>query len=177
MECGVDPRKLIAEMWTDVSSDLLRLASSMGMRPDQAEDIVQNVFYQAWNQATDCSSPDELVHWLIRVTINESNLVHRRRQRWRNVWMRIAVLRNAFGSSRERRSREVTHDDQEAISLALDELPADQRSVLVLRYIKGYDSTVIGRILGVPPSTIRGQLRRVRKALASKLAPMGFYDE
>ncbi len=52
---------------------------------------------------------------------------------------------------------------------AFNRLSADQRSLLVLHHLHGYDVREIGRWLGIPSGTVKWRLSRARRALATEL--------
>jgi RNA polymerase sigma factor (sigma-70 family) len=172
-------QKMLEAVWADTSLELSRLASSMGINADRIEDVIHDVFHLAWTRGAKCGSHDQIRRWLVRVTINHCNLLHRRQHRWRRAWTQMVRIRETFLSPRDVSGHEnaLTNDDRQLVTLALDELPPKQRNVLVLRYFQGYDSTTIGRILEMPPTTVRSHLRKARMTLASQLRKVGYEDE
>ena len=57
-------------------------------------------------------------------------------------------------------------DEQLNIDAALAQLPVEFRSVIVLRDVLGLDYDEIGRVLDLPPGTVRSRIARGRKRLA-----------
>jgi RNA polymerase sigma factor (sigma-70 family) len=68
-------------------------------------------------------------------------------------------------------------EDHELVHRALTRLGPEVRSLLVLRYFMDFDASEIGRIMGLPGSTVRGQLREARKQLAWELKRAGYRHE
>jgi len=60
-------------------------------------------------------------------------------------------------------------EDREIVQSALAQLPADQRSALVVTTLLGYSSEEAGRLLGARPSTIRARATRARMALRDSI--------
>jgi RNA polymerase sigma-70 factor (ECF subfamily) len=60
---------------------------------------------------------------------------------------------------------------QAAVVHALHELDDEQRAVVVLRDIEGFDYSEIGAILDIPPGTVKSRLHRARMALRQAIAP------
>ena len=60
-------------------------------------------------------------------------------------------------------------EDAARIHAALDELPAEQREVLVLRFLEELSYEEIGGIVGCPLGTVRSRLARARAQLLSAL--------
>lgn len=181
LERAVDrtSQKKLQALWPDVSPELTRLASSMGINTDRVDDVTQDVFHVAWKGPVPCETDDELRRWLIRVTVNHCNLIYRHHHRWRRAWRHIVGLRATLLSPHEASGygNAVTNDERKMIAQALDDLPVQQRNVLVLRYFQQYDSAMIGSILQMPPATVRSHLRKARMRLASKLRQLGYKDE
>lgn len=57
----------------------------------------------------------------------------------------------------------------ERIRVALDRLPFDQRTALVLREIDGFSYEEIGYSLGIAVGTVKSRLARAREALRAQL--------
>lgn len=55
------------------------------------------------------------------------------------------------------------------IDAALARIPPEYRAALALRDLNGYDYAEIGRILDLPPGTVRSRISRGRAALANQL--------
>jgi RNA polymerase sigma-70 factor (ECF subfamily) len=55
------------------------------------------------------------------------------------------------------------------IDAALSRIPPEYRAALALRDLSGYDYAEIGRILDLPPGTVRSRISRGRAALAQEL--------
>jgi RNA polymerase sigma-70 factor (ECF subfamily) len=68
-------------------------------------------------------------------------------------------------------------EERELVRRAVERLPPEQRSVLVLRYFEHYDARQIGEILGMPHATVRSHLHRARQALARTLIEAGIESD
>lgn len=125
----------------------------------EAEDITQQVFAKLM---TALSSYEQrsvpFSAWLLRITHNMA-IDHMRRQR--------SVLTDEVRGSDERA------DDGHALSMsfrsALEELPAGQREVVVLRHVAGWTPAEIAHKLDKSEDAIHGLHHRGRRALKSAL--------
>ncbi len=64
----------------------------------------------------------------------------------------------------------VSHSEQQArVASALGQIDADQRSILVLRDVRGLDYDQIAQVLGVAVGTVKSRLFRARAALREAL--------
>ena len=65
----------------------------------------------------------------------------------------------------------IASDDRDALQLALEVLPADDRDVLWLRIGQGLSSEEVGTILGKKPGAVRMQQLRALRALTGVFEP------
>lgn len=164
-------------VWEEVAAELSRLACALGIGPDRAEDVLQDVYLTALRKPPPTSDRAGLRRWLFRVTVNRCNLEHRKLARWRRVF-RGLVRRQTPSGHRGNPSEAVeAREEQELVRRALDRLKTPLRTVLVLRYFAELDSKEIGDILEMPDSTVRTHLRTARRQLALELKRAGYPDD
>ena len=60
--------------------------------------------------------------------------------------------------------------DSDALGAALDRLPVDQRTIVVLHHLEGHDLAGLAEILGIPIGTVKSRLHSARQALQAALA-------
>ena len=169
-------KNLLQSVWEEAAPELARLVRAMGIDPNCADDVLQDVYLTAWRKPPANLGQIELKRWLIRVTTNRCNLEYRRRARWRNVFR---VLCGPWSNSNHRSQPDAADlaEQRESIRSGLKRLEPTLRSVLVLRYFAEFDSKEIGRILELPDSTVRSRLRAARKRLAVELKQTGYRHE
>lgn len=160
-------------VWHESQAKLRRLGRALGIDGGRIDDVLQDAYLAAM-AAPERVWDDELRRrWLFRVAVNRCRLEQRRRRTWQGAWER---LRRAWHESRatNHTDRVDGADEREAVRAALERLPAELRTPLVLRYYCEFDATEIGGVLDLPPSTVRGQLRTGRLRLAAMLRQAGF---
>jgi RNA polymerase sigma-70 factor (ECF subfamily) len=171
------PDELLRSVWDDAAGELARTVRALGLTPDRADDVLQDVYLTALKKSPDTDDPDELRRWLFRVAINRCNLEHRRRARWRAVFETLAGRWRRLRRPERPPGNLDREEEREIVRAALDLLEPELRSVLVLRYYSGFNSREIGRILKVSDSTVRGRLRTARRRLAGELKRLGLGDD
>lgn len=134
--------------------DMTRVCSVICGDPDLAQDAAQSAWPIVWQKLGGLRDPDKLRPWLVTVAANEARQLVRRRKRDRVVAIDVADV----GSSDRDPAR---HSADEDLVAAIRRLPADDRSLIALRYVAGFDATEIGRTLGVSPSGVRTRLSRL----------------
>jgi RNA polymerase sigma factor (sigma-70 family) len=158
----------ITEVHRSVLPRLRRIAAGLGLSAPDAEDALQDSYLALWQQRGKLSDATQAARWLTRVMVNRCLLQHRRRSRWRRLLAGWVPPRP--------RPVEMADEAKAIIRNCLEELPLDERVVLVLRYFCDLDGPQIGELLEVPPATVRSRLRRARLAMAERLIAKGVVD-
>jgi RNA polymerase sigma-70 factor (ECF subfamily) len=114
---------------------------------DEAEDVVQDAFVQAFLKLRSFERQSTFYTWLYRIAFNTA--VSRRRKR------------RVEGSVEQERA--------ELLARALGGLSAEHRSILILREMEGCDYEQIAEILDLPVGTVRSRLHRARAHLRVEL--------
>lgn len=171
-----DPNSAWLAAWQAAEGQLRRLAAAMGVERARIDDVLQEVFVAALEAGQAPRDDEGRRRWLFRVAMNRCRLEHRRRRRWQVVWDN---LRRAWSEWRRGGGIDAAAGGEERVAVRrlMEELPADLREALVLRYYCDLDASEIGDLLGVPASTVRGRLRTARQRLARRLREAGFEPE
>lgn len=135
-------------------------------RPDEVEDLVQEVFSQAYENLATLRQPAKFAAWLWQIATNAAMVYHRKQKLAASAAESVAAL-----AVHLRRPDEVVEAD-ETIRLmweALDRLAPDYRRLLVLYYFEGCEQREIARFLGLSPAVVRWRLYKARKKLSDEL--------
>ena len=153
----------LGELFDRHAGRMKSLAIRIVRNPEEAEDVVQEVFIQAWQQAARFDAKrGNVLAWLSIMTRSRSL------DRWRR---RSTRRETAVADAHELEAPRSTDDAPSAwaANSALAELPADQRVPLELAYWEGLSQSEIAERLGVPLGTIKTRMRiglmRLREAL------------
>jgi len=129
---------------------------------DVADEAVQAAWPIAWRKLGSLRDPDRLRPWLVSIAANEARQLIRRRRR-RTV-VELAVTDPAM-SGVDPAGRVADLD----LINALARLDPDDRALLALRYVAGFDSTELARAFGRSPSGTRARLARLLDRLRTEL--------
>jgi RNA polymerase sigma-70 factor, ECF subfamily len=153
----------LAEFYDRFASLVNALALRILRDSSDAEDVVQEVFLQAWRQADrfDASrgSPEA---WLC--TIARTRAIDRLRRR--------AARREEPEESAPPPSGAPRNEEALAVRKAIDGLSDDQRRALELAYYEGLTQTEIATRLGEPLGTIKTRIRTAMIRLREALGPL-----
>jgi len=123
---------------------------------------------------TDFTTGEDRVRWLTKVTVNQCLMEHRRRGSFQRQAHEILKRRlDGKTASKAADAKAIVVEELELVRESLRQLDASLLAPMVLQYFCDLDSTEVGRILGLNPSTVRGRLREGRMILAKRSLERG----
>lgn len=149
----------------------LRLTSD----PNDAEDLVQDTIVKAYRFFSSYEKGTNAKAWLFRILKNSYINNYRKKSKQPNqvdydevatFYETIRAERTDTSDLEDRMFRDLVDDD---ISNALEELPEDFRTVVLLCDVEGFTYEEIANMLDVPIGTIRSRLHRGRNLLKAQL--------
>ena len=129
---------------------------------DLAQDAVQAAWPIVWRKLGTVRDAGHLRPWLLTVAANEARQLLRRRRRRVVVQLDVADL----GSTRHDPAESIPSVDLRA---AVRRLEPEDRTLLALRYVAGFDATELGAAMGMSPSGVRSRLERLTARLRREL--------
>ena len=137
---------------------------------EEAEDVVQDAFVQAFVKLQTFQGASAFYTWLYRIAFNVS-MSRRRRKR---PELSVDIAREASGNDPEDigpspLERVEQGESIKQVQCALAALGEEQRSILVLREIDNCRYEQIAEILDLPVGTVRSRLHRARLQLRDEL--------
>jgi len=140
--------------------------------PDEAEDVVEETFWQAWRKAGSYEpSKGAVSTWLL--TIGRRKALDRLRTRKRNREDTTAgesTFDDLPSKSEDPASEAEGSELRESIRAALKELPPEQREVLELGYFSGLSQAEIAEATRQPLGTIKTRMRLAMQKLRGPLS-------
>ena len=152
---------------------LKRIVAGMGLNISDAEDVLQDVSIRAFEHSGRYEDRQDCVKWLIKVTVNECLMEHRRRKSFLKRTGEILKKRLEIRISKTTDEKVIVAEELEIVRACLKKLDDSLLVPLVLQYFCNLNSKEIGRILELNPSTVRSRLRDGRMILAKELLERG----
>jgi RNA polymerase sigma-70 factor (ECF subfamily) len=153
-------QRLIAEH----HDDMRRVCSYVTRDIAIAEEATQAAWSVAWRKLGTVRDPARLRSWLVSVAVNEAKQLLRKQQRRAVVEVVVDAAGEPAGVDP---STGVAGID---LRRALDRLEPDDRALLAMRYVVGFDSNELAAAIGISPSGTRNRLERLLKRLREELS-------
>ena len=158
----------------DAYADMLfRLSLIRLQNVQDAEDVVQEAFYQYVKHGTAFESPEHEKAWLLKVTLNACRKIRRSawsRKRSDGDWQEVAQERQKTGQTGSEPEEDALRKERNRRLLkAVWDLPEKYRDVIHLFYYQELSVREIAGVTGRAESTVTSQLTRARELLRRSL--------
>ena len=170
VECKQGSKKACYELYRLYSKAMLNVAFRILNSMDEAEDVLQESFLDAFKKVKDFRQETTFGLWLKQIVVNRSiNLLRKRKLDW--VQMESEQLENI--ADEEPVDEEEMEYKVAQVKQAMQLLPEGYRVVLSLYLLEGYDHEEIGQILNITENTSRTQFLRAKRKLSEVLRIKG----
>lgn len=139
---------------------------------EEARDACQDAFINAYRNLDKFKKQSKFSSWLFKIAINRCNTLLKKRKRWR-MFFEPAAEKEDYADVQmdERNAEQLVEREQifNRIRAAIEHLPPEQKTVLLLKEYQGMKFHEIGEMLDCPVSTVKSRmyyaLDGLRKAL------------
>jgi len=185
-----DDRRLIAEcldgrrdsfgvLVNRYQSRLYNAAVRLVDTPEDAADVVQDAFLNAYQSLRSFKGDAEFFTWLYRIAFNTAISMKRKRK----ATLSLDARRNGELGPHSREPVDASEyvkpgaalertEEEKLLHAALVRLSGEHREVLLMKDIDGLKYEEIAEVMGVPIGTVRSRLHRARLELRDLLAPL-----
>ena len=173
--CAARDEDACAELVSEHQRMVYQLSLNLLNDHNEALDLSQEVFLRVFRTIHTFRGHSSLRTWIYRIVVNQA----RNRQRWwrRRHRSQQVSLDQHIPDHGELAERIDSGPDRlvgqkqlaERIRVALDALPFDQKTAIVLREIDGLSYEEIGFSLGIAVGTVKSRLARAREGLRAQL--------
>ena len=155
---------------------LVKLVMRYVRNPAEAEDIAQEAFIKAYRALPQFRGDSAFYTWLYRIAINTAKnaVVSRDRSP-----IEYDLDRNSGEESYDMQARMkdaetpeglvLTDEIRSTVNAAIDALPEDLRTAIVLRELEGLSYEEIAAAMDCPVGTVRSRIFRAREAIDRRL--------
>jgi RNA polymerase sigma-70 factor (ECF subfamily) len=156
-----------------------RLLSRFIRDQAEVEDVVQEAFIKAYRALPNFRGESAFYTWLYRIGINTAKnyLVAMGRRPQTSNEIEVEDAEN-FEDGDELRTVDtpetelMTKEIAKTVQLAIESLPEDLKTAIVLREIEGLSYEEIATMMDCPIGTVRSRIFRARESIAERLRPL-----
>ncbi|MDQ1128022.1 RNA polymerase sigma factor [Microbacterium sp. SORGH_AS_0888] len=145
-------------------SRLFRHACRLLSEREDAKDAVAIAFFELWRRRSSVRVVDgSPLPWLLVTLANACRNLERSARRYRALLHRTPAAGEVPAPSA---------GDETGVMAALAQLPAAERSVVVLVVLEGYAERETAEALGIPAGTVKSRLARAKSRLREEMTAM-----
>ena len=143
--------------------DMRRVCAYVAGDTSIAEEATQAAWVIAWRRLRDVREPSHLRPWLMRVAANEAKQLIRKRHTRARFEVTATASREPGGLD------PATGVSGLDLRGAMSRLDPDDRALLAMRYVAGFDATELAIATGRSPAATRQRLKRLLDRLREDL--------
>jgi RNA polymerase sigma-70 factor (ECF subfamily) len=163
--CQAGDPEAFEALYRQQAPRIFSLASRMAGSVEDGEDLLQEIFLQAYRKLGSFKGDAAIGTWLYRLALNHClDYVRSRQARMHKVTDTLDAP-----SSIEPVARRDTPIARFDLERALERLPDGCREAFVLHDVEGYDHKEVGRLLGIAEGTSKSQVFKARLKLRAAL--------
>ena len=157
---------------------VVKLVARLLRDPTEAEDVAQEAFVKAYRALGSFRGDSAFYTWLYRIAVNTArNSIASRQRRPLDYEAELSE------SEQNNVAARLKHDDtpeatvlseeiRQTVNSAIEQLPEDLRTAIVLREIEGLSYEEIAVAMDCPVGTVRSRIFRAREAIDRALQPL-----
>ncbi len=156
---------------------IFRIALHITQNREDAEDIVQDTFFKAFQKINQFQGNSKFYTWLVRIAVNESLMRLRKRRSQKTVSMDDEIQTEEGSIPRDfadwMPNPEQNYNQAELADLlrkTIQGLPPGFRAVFALRDIDGLSTEETAQALGLSVPAVKSRLLRARLQLRERLS-------
>lgn len=164
----IEPESIFEARVRESQRRVFQVAYAVLGNAAEAEEVAQDAFLRAYGRLCGLRAPESFRAWVSRIAfrlaLNRRRSLLRERSR-ETLW---------HGTRRQSLGGEGAAVDRlflDRVRQEIDRLPEKLRSALVLSAVEGMDVSEVGRILRIPPGTVRSRVHLARKRLLERVTP------
>ena len=170
------------ELITRYESKIYNLAMRFTRNPEDAEEVLQDVFATLYRKLDGFEGKSQFSSWLYRIIVNAAFMKLRKRKQDNTVSIedlsptmrQICVDRDPLTSVRSD-NISINRELRDMLQAAIERLPEQYRAVFVLRDVDGLSNQEVGEILDLSIPAVKSRLHRSRLMLRKRLR--NYHDE
>ncbi len=153
------------EFWSQTHARLCRFVCGRLSDPDDAEDVLQEVFLRIYRQSGSLRDPRKLESWMIQIARNRIIDHYRSRRAWTGLSETLSSADNPIEQAEAQPQAGLLPH----VRAAVQALPAPYREALVLADLQGIPQAELAERMGISLSGAKSRVQRARAKVKAAL--------
>jgi RNA polymerase sigma-70 factor (ECF subfamily) len=159
-------------------SRIINLVSRFVRNPSDAMDVTQEAFIKAYRALPKFRGDSAFYTWMYRIAVNTAkNYLAVQSRRPNEADQDISEIEQIEGNNalKEQATPEhmlLTDEIQSTVIKAIENLPEDLRTAIMLRELEGMSYEEIAAVMECPIGTVRSRIFRARESIDNELKPL-----
>lgn len=154
---------------------MFRVVRSVVQDREEAKDVMQEAYINAFTKIKSFKGPQGFGAWLMKIAFNQALMRLRKQRLWSQRFCRddvdeIAAATEYPSQHSQPEKNLANHQLRQLTERAIDELPANFRTVFILRAIDQLSLEETSQVVGIPVETVKTRFHRGRKLIRQKLS-------
>ena len=157
-------------------SKIFRLAMNITQNREDAEDVLQEAFFKAYEHLDQFQGNSKFYTWIVRIAVNQALMKLRKRKSDRSVSLdeqidtgEDMVVREIAAWDPDPEERYSQDELSTILTEAIDELAPIYRTVFTLRDVEGLSTEETAEVLDLTVPAVKSRLLRARLQLRDRL--------
>lgn len=156
--------KSFEQIYSQIYKDLYRYAYYLLGSSEDAEDVVSDTVLDVYCSLSKLRDNSSFMPWVLKILSNKCS-----KKRGEYINKTVEIDENIEVSDNKSMSLEKSSSTKIDLINKLNELNDDEKKIVMLSAVYGYNSSEIGEILLVKATTIRSKLNRALQKLRERL--------
>lgn len=165
LSCGDDVA--FEKLYTKYSGKIYNVSKKMGLSHEDAEGVVQEVFLRIWRNRSNLDSSLSFNAYIIAIV--RSIVLKQSRKHARFIAFQRYAIQHFPGGTNETEDYVIFTDLDRRSSEAIDQLPAKQKQVFMMKNFEHLSIEEIAEKLDLSRRTVENQIYRATKSLRASL--------
>ena len=162
------------ELIESIQIEMYKIATSQLNNIDDVNDAIQETIIHSYNKLHTLKNINYFKTWIIKILINQCNLIHRKRKKQLGLFNKISNLVNNSTYTNNIFQEVESNID---FDLLIQHLNYNERLIFTLYYRNKYTPTEISNILNINVNTVKSRISRAKQKIQNLYKKGGMHNE
>lgn len=162
------------ELIESIQIEMYKIATSQLNNIDDVNDAIQETIIHSYNKLDTLKNINYFKTWIIKILINQCNLIHRKRKKQLGLFNKISNLVNNSTYTNNIFQEVESNID---FDLLIQHLNYNEKLIFTLYYRNKYTPTEISNILNINVNTIKSRISRAKQKIQKLYKKGGMHNE